>query len=290
MRLARALVGASVFVAGGLVLTMPSVAHAGIEACGNIDVKANATCKVEVEGGCTAQCEPVRFEASCAAKLETQCQGQCSASATVDCQASCKGSCTGQCEANPGSLDCSASCRASCEGDCSGKCSSSGNKSECEASCKATCSGSCDAECTGTPPSATCDAKCEASCKGSCKAEANVDCQISCQSKGYAQCKANLQGGCTARCEKPEGALFCDGQYVDTGDNLKNCIAALDAYLNVKVDASGSASCDNGTCEAKGEASASCNASPTEAPASSAWLLAGLGTVIGVAARRRKRA
>jgi hypothetical protein len=288
MRLDRALLAGSTLLVGAVFFAMPSVAYAGIDACGDIDVRASATCKVETSGGCTAQCTPLSFEASCAAKLDVQCKGQCNASATVDCQGSCKADCSGKCSADPGSLDCSANCQASCEGDCSGKCSSSGNQSECEASCKGSCSSSCSAQCTGTPPSATCDAKCDASCKGSCSAEANVDCQISCQSKGYASCKADLQGGCTAKCSQPSGALFCDGQYVDTGDNLQKCIDALNAILNVKVSASGSAECSGNECSAQGKASASCNAAPSEAPTANTWLLAGLGAIVSVVVRRRK--
>ena len=41
----------------------PKLAHAGLADCGNIDVSAQAQCKVEVKGGCTAKCEAVSFEA-----------------------------------------------------------------------------------------------------------------------------------------------------------------------------------------------------------------------------------
>src|SRR5438105_1420269 len=71
----------------------------------------------------------------------------------------------------------------------------------------------------------TCQAKCEASCSGSCTAKANVDCDVSCQATGYANCEAMLTGGCQAQCTTPQGALFCDGQYVDTGNNLQQCIS-----------------------------------------------------------------
>lgn len=266
----------------------PRVADAGIESCGNIDVKAEAQCKVETSGGCTAQCTPLKFEAACSAKLETQCKGTCKATASVDCKTSCTGSCKGKCEADPGSLDCSGSCKASCEGDCSGKCSSSGNKSECEASCKATCSGSCDAKCTGTPPSATCEAKCNASCEGSCEAEANIDCQVSCQSKGYAECKANLEGGCKAKCTEPSGALFCDGQYVDTGNNLSNCVDALNAYLKAHVQASGSAECEGNSCSAEGKASAQCSSQPGESSPTGLWPFGVLAAVAAAGIRRRR--
>jgi MYXO-CTERM domain-containing protein len=263
---------------------------AGLEACGNIDVSANATCKVETQGGCTAKCEPVNFELACAAKLEAQCNGECTATADVQCAATCKADCTGQCTANPGNLDCNASCEGRCDGDCEAKCASNGNKSECVASCKACCSGHCDAQCTGKPPTASCEAKCEGSCQGSCEAKANVDCQVSCQSKLYAGCKSSLSGGCTTQCSKPEGALFCDGEYVDTGNNLQNCIDALNAVLNVKVQASGSASCAGNECNAEGTASASCASAPATDGVNGGAIFAGLGLVAVAATRRRKRA
>ena len=260
-----------------VVAFAPLDAQAGIEACGNINVSASADCKVEVSGGCPAMCEPINFTASCYA----DCSGQCNVTADVGCTGSCEADCSGSCEANPGSFDCQASCEGTCGADCEANCSDN----QCVASCKATCEGECSGSCQGTPPSATCEAKCSASCQGSCKAEVNADCQVSCQGS----CSAELSGGCKAECEKPEGALFCDGQYVDHGGNLEECIAALNAILNVKVDASASASCSGNSCEAEGEVSASCahNEGPVS-PWSAGWaaaFLAGLGVTI----RRRRR-
>jgi MYXO-CTERM domain-containing protein len=287
MRLVSSILISAVSAVGALV-AFQGVAHAGLESCGNIQVSADAQCKVETMGGCTAQCTPISFQGACSASLETSCNGTCNVMVDVSCQDSCVTDCSGTCTANPGSLDCSANCKGTCEADCTGKCSASANQAECEGSCKSCCGGHCDAQCTGTPPSATCDAKCSASCQGSCSGKANLDCQISCQSKGYASCEGNLMGGCTAQCTQPSGALFCDGQYVDTGNNLQNCIDALNAILKIKVTASGEASCDGGVCQASGMASASCAASPGEAPLSGGFLFAGLG-LAAIAARRSKR-
>lgn len=275
------------FVALSFVAARP--AHAGLEACNNIDVSASAQCTVVTQGGCTTQCEPVRMQLACAGKLEAQCNGQCNAQADVSCSGSCKADCVGQCQANPGQLDCRASCVGRCEADCSGHCSSSSNQAECAASCKATCGGHCDAKCSGTPPSASCDAKCDASCNGSCEGKANIDCQVQCQSKSYAACEADLSGGCKTRCTRPDGALFCDGQYVDAGDNLQKCIDALNAILNVKVQASGSAQCANNECTAEGNATASCVASPSGAPIDPRVLACGVGTMVVAWYRRRSR-
>ena len=113
---ARALSAAA--LAGALFLA-PTAAHAGIEACGNIDVKANANCKVEVKGGCTAQCEPVRFEAACAGKFQAKCDGRCTANVTTQCTGTCGGSCNATCNASTRACSlCAEACNANCNGNC----------------------------------------------------------------------------------------------------------------------------------------------------------------------------
>ena len=276
------------------ILLATTEARAGLDACGNIDVHADALCKVVTQGGCTAQCTPLSFEAACSGKLEVKCNGTCNASADVSCSGSCNTDCSAKCQVNPGTYDCAGSCAASCDADCTGKCSASagdgGAQADCQAQCKATCDGHCNVSCTGTPPSASCDTKCKASCEGSCSGKANIDCQLNCQSQGYAQCKTDLSGGCTAQCSKPEGAVFCDGNYVDSGNNLQNCIEALNAILHVKVDAS--ASCSGNSCQAQAKAAATCAASPTSdyTPVNGAVLGAGLGLAALTFRRRRKTA
>jgi hypothetical protein len=92
--------------------------------------------------------------------------------------------------------------------------------------------------------------------------DASAECRIDCRAELEGQCESELKGKCEIACEEPEGALFCDGQYVDHGDNLKNCIAALNAVLKVNVKASGSADadCSGNSCEAnaEGKVSSSC--------------------------------
>jgi MYXO-CTERM domain-containing protein len=151
-------------------------------------------------------------------------------------------------------------------------------------------SAECDASCTGKGPSVDCKARCEASCQGSCTGEARAECQVDCQAEGYVKCEGDLKVDCEAQCSKPEGALFCDSQYVDNGGNLAKCQAAIEAWLeaNAKFEASGSASCENGSCEAEGEASASCATVPG-GPAGGAVALFGM-IVAGAALGRRRRA
>lgn len=284
---------ASLAVVPVLVLA-PRLARAGLEACNNIHVSASAECKLETSGGCTAMCEPTRFEAACAGKLTSQCDGECSASADVDCTGSCEATCQGQCEANPGSFDCRGSCTASCGADCDAQCSGSaggsGAQGSCKATCEANCGAKCDAQCTGTPPSATCEGKCRASCEGSCRGKASARCQIDCQAKLEGSCKAELEGGCKARCEQPEGALFCDGQYVDTGNRLQECIDALRATYDIQVQGSASAQCSGNQCTGEAEGSVSCAASTRTPPVAPAVaMLALVGAAIARNARRGRR-
>jgi len=121
-----------------------------------------------------------------------------------------------------------------------------------------------------------------------------MSCQAECQGKLSANCQSELKGGCEAACKKPEGALFCDGQYVDHGGNMKDCIAALNAMLTVKVDASASASleCANGKCEAEAEAGCSLSVANQPSDGSAPYalgLLGALGALVFGRYRRRQK-
>lgn len=240
----------------------PRLAHAGLESCGNINVKADAKCEVQVEGGCTAMCTPVSFKAACEGKAVVSCDGECSGTIEASCTGSCETDCSASCSADPGNYSCTGSCEGSCGADCDAQCAgeaSGGTASgSCKANCQANCNAKCSAQCTGTPPTATCDAKCTASCKGKCQAKVTGKCQVDCQAKFDAvKCEADLKGGCDVQCQDPKGAIFCDGQYVDSGGNLEKCADALNAILNLKFEASGSAECSGNQCNAEGSASVS---------------------------------
>src|SRR4029079_8494531 len=136
-----------------------------------------------------------------------------------------------------------------------------------------------------------CKAKCQASCGGSCDADANMDCQVDCQSKSFVKCETDLTGGCTTACSKPDGALFCDGQYVDVGDQLDKCVADLKALLQIEVTgyAYGDAQCSGGSCTAEGEAGCSCaQAGAGESSSGSALGFLGAIAAFGLAMSRRK--
>ena len=288
----RALLLASVIAYG--VSYGAGSAQAGIEACGDIDVEAEAQCEVIPPGvQCEGMCTPLTFEAACTAELSIECRGMCTDLPSVQCQGECSGGCEASCsDFEPGQFDCQASCQADCAGRCEASCSASQDGSSCMARCEGSCSASCDASCDVELPSADCSASCEASCEGSCEADANFDCQVDCQADGFAQCEAELMGGCMLACDAQEGALFCDGQYVDHGDNLKRCVDALRAALDIEVEgyAEGDASCDGNACMASGEAGVSCvAASPGPARGvggGPALLLLALGGLIRLRRRR----
>ncbi len=268
-----------------------------IAACGNIDVEANAMCEVDTTGGCTARCTPVAFEAQCDVNGAIQCKGMCQASASADCTASCDvTSCEAECTANPPMFDCSANCSVSAQAMCDGQCAAGSGHASCVAQCQASVKARCDASCQGQPGSVDCHAQCQASCQGECDVKANASCDVSCQDSLHASCTSELTGGCQAKCTAPQGALFCNGQYVDYGNNLQKCEQALQDALNIQVmasgEASGTSSCDstNG-CQAQGQAKASvsCALAPdVTGSARSGWILAALG-LAAFGARRRRR-
>jgi hypothetical protein len=105
------------------------------------------------------------------------------------------------------------------------------------------------------------------SCSGECRADVNMDCQIDCQSDLYAECKVDFQGGCETQCESPSGAIFCDGQFIETS-NIDNCVDALRDLLNASVEFEA---------EASGSASVSC--AVTDEPAGPAGR--GAGALLG---------
>ena len=276
----------------------PNAAQAGIGACGDIHVEAEAMCEVVAPGAtCEGMCEPIAVRAACAAQLAASCTGKCDDLPSVSCEGECSGDCMAECtKLDPGELDCQGSCEADCDGRCAAHCEADSNKGECEASCQGSCSASCEGSCDVELPEADCDAHCEASCQGSCEADANFDCQADCQAEGSADCEAEVTGGCEVECKGTEGALFCDGQYIDHGDHLDMCIAALRAALDIQVmsEASGMASCGDGKgCSAEGEASAKVTSAcavttPGRRRNQSSMVFAGLWLLTGLIGMRRR--
>jgi MYXO-CTERM domain-containing protein len=273
------------------VLSLSQSAHAqDLASCGNVYLADQAQCTViPPTAQCDVMCTPISLEASCAADLHVACEGKCNVDIDAACNLDCSASCMASCNVDPGSFDCTAQCQGECAGDCDAQCGKPGAAAHCSASCKASCTGSCNASCKVVPPSASCQGRCDASCKGSCHAKANVDCNVKCQASGYVDCEARLMGGCEAACKTQKGALFCEGQFVDTS-NLDECVAALKKALDVNVQgyAEGESSCDAGTCQAHGSAGASC-AVTAVGSGHSRGALALVGIFgLGVFARRRR--
>jgi hypothetical protein len=268
-------------------------AEAGIEACGNIHVEATAECEAVVTGGCETRCTPIAMEASCAGQLQVECNGECTATAMASCTASCDiAKCEAACEVDPPKYTCAGNCNAEGEAHCNGECSANANRSECQAACEANFSAQCDIACEGEEGSVDCEAKCEAICEGSCSGEAKADCQIECQtaSDNFASCKAEMTGGCETACQDPDGAIFCDTQYVDHNGNVDQCLQAIETAIQYEARGSASGSCSNGQCQgqAEGEASASCAFAPNGGGSSGALVaIAGALGLAGLARRRR---
>jgi hypothetical protein len=259
----------------------PQLASAqdGLDACGNIHVEAQAECEVIPPSvDCESMCTPVSVRASCSAQLAAECDGSCSELPSVDCTGQCVADCSAECTVDPGEFDCQGACEADCSGHCAAGCAADADEASCMAACEGNCSASCEGSCDVELPEADCDGRCEASCEGSCEVDANLDCQIDCQAEAQADCEAELTGGCKVDCESEEGALFCDGQYVDHGDNLQQCLDAL-RNLDVEVQAEAHG-------EARGEASASCGVAQPGAPAKGAPSWSVLGLLLALAYRR----
>lgn len=270
-------------------------ARAGIvDSCGLIEINADTKCEMRVEGGCTTSCTPINFTAECSAQLYVDCNGGCNATIDAQCTATCGATCSAECMVDPAKFDCAASCKADCSGSCDARCAGAADTNRCRSSCQSTCDGECNARCEVTPPSADCQAKCDASCSGSCDADVNMQCQIDCQNKSFVDCETKLEGGCKTACSKPDGALFCDGQYVEVGDKLDACVAALEEAFQIKVTgyAYGDAQCSGNSCTAEAGAGCSCAqvaAGGAHESTGTALGLLGAFAAFGLAAGRRKK-
>jgi MYXO-CTERM domain-containing protein len=266
------LLTAMALAAATLVIT-PKTADAGIEACGDIYLAAGAECELVAPGAsCATQCTPISVEVSCAAQLQVECSVECTGSASVECTGSCQGGCEAQCNVDPGSFECATYCTADCAAGCEATCSDS----QCNSTCEANCSASCDTDCKVVPAQADCKASCEGSCSGSCTADSTFTCQNACSASGYAGCTTDLTGGCETDCMATEGALFCDGQYVDVEGDLDACVNALRDALSIEVTGYADLECQGGSCQAEAGASCSVSGSTEEALGSLGLLMLAL--------------
>lgn len=238
--------------------------------CGKfaLDASGSLSCKIEVEGGCKAQCTPLSFKAGCT--------GGCTASASTSCTGSCGEQCIAEC--NPELLDCFAGCHAECDADVQALCEAKDPNANCAEQAVAQCDMHCETACE-VPPS-NCQDHCITCCNGGCQTVANFDCDF--------DCFAELKGGCDVQCSKPSGAIFCNGQYVYASD-ISACIQYL-ATQGIEVDASASATvtCSGGDCDLSTLVDSGCAAAPNRRGDAEGLLFFGMiGLGLAVARRRR---
>jgi hypothetical protein len=95
------------------------------------------------------------------------------------------------------------------------------------------------------------------------------------------------------------GAIFCDGNYVSTG-NINQCVSALNSMLSTQINvmASATTTCDGGDCTTTGTVNAKSSCSIASSPGAGGnsgpgalWPIGvGLAAVIGGLRRRSRRA
>ena len=149
----------------GLAVTATSTARADDAGnpCGAFDFSQGIDCKVEVSGGCTADCTPL--------KLEVGCKGGCTTEVPPDstCTTYCDSSCSSTC--NPSAIDCEAGCHGECDQSMTDICKQKTPTADCVTQAKAQCDVHCQQSCSGAPSS--CPGQCQACCVGSCTGQIN---------------------------------------------------------------------------------------------------------------------
>jgi hypothetical protein len=232
----------AILIAVGVALLLPGIARAqdASTPCGKFDFSSGLSCRIEVSGGCTANCSPLSFEAACT--------GGCTSMTTTTCVDTCGTTCVAMC--NPQLLDCFAGCHAECDQPTVDQCRQSHPTDDCTTTARAQCDIHCKDSCQ-VPPN-NCQEHCTKCCTGSCNTQTNFDCDFS--------CFAQVQGGCDVQCQRPEGAIFCNGQYVYASD-VTACIAYLATRgIQVDVSARASAQCDLSGCHGTGASVSGCSA------------------------------
>ena len=259
----------------GALLVMalvPDRAMAGVPECNGIRLEDAQGCELRGSLDCEAGCSDVKFQLACSASLHAECRGGCSVEPEIGCTDDCSAVCKEQCDFGI-DIQCTHNCFNECQGVCGEECRDADDPKQCRASCEATCDGECDTRCESLVD-APCYTHCQECCHGSCTAQLNMDCQIECQTQAFAECETDFKGECAASCEG-DGAIFCDGEYIASGDQAAQCAAALATRGMAEIDAAGDVSTSGG-----------CSLGPS-APAGSAPLLALLLVGLGASQRRR---
>ena len=266
------------------MLVAPSSAFAGIPECGGLRLEDVTACElrgsVDCEGGCSRLGV---YKKACATKLHTVCRSECTVSADITCTDECTGMCQQECDRGV-PVTCIHNCFGECVGSCDAQCAGAADGERCRASCEATCDGECDIQCAPVVD-ASCYQHCIECCGGSCGAQANMDCQTTCQDQQFEDCEYDFEVDCMASCSA-EGALFCDGEYVLSGDQLLTCVNALiDRGIggDIQIEAEGTVSLGGG------DTSVGCSVPSSQRPRQAApWAALGLFGLGGLLRRRRR--
>jgi MYXO-CTERM domain-containing protein len=261
-----------------------TTASAGIPECGGIRLEDAGNCEIRGEIECEAGCDDLGvYKKACATKLHTVCREDCTLLAEPVCEDECTTACASDCDRGI-NITCIHNCFGECVGGCDAQCEGAADMAQCRASCEATCDGECDIQCEPVVD-ASCYQHCVECCHGSCGARANMDCQTTCQDKEFEDCEYELRVDCDASCSG-SGALFCDGEYVLSGDELNDCIQALIARGIGALEFAGEVEGKVGL--GSESASAGCQlGAPGGVPVGAAWWPFALGTAVFWRRRRR---
>jgi hypothetical protein len=258
-------------------------AQAGVPECGNVRLEDAGSCEIKGSVQCQAGCSELGvYKKACATKLHTVCRSECTLSADATCTDSCTERCSADCDIGVNVI-CVHNCFGECVGACDVKCAAAEDREQCQATCEATCDGECDIKCKPLVDG-DCYQHCIECCGGSCTAQANMDCQTTCQDEEFEECEYEFRAECDGSCSG-SGALFCDGEYVLSGEELPACVNALVARGIGAVDLRGEASLEVKAGDVDGGCSVA--GAPGLAGRFAAWAL--VPVLLGVR-RRRERA
>ncbi len=269
-----------------VALGLPSDAQANhLDGCNGIwlEVEAAASCEVVPVEECEVKCTEVSMELVCASRLTTECEGGCVAEASVECRSGCEETCVPSCveqEAADQPPNCMGLCMSDCQMDCNVTCEGGVCRSQCAQICSSDCHDKCNAE-----PEPVCEPVCETACWGSCEGSASVDCQISCQSELFTQCEADTSQECVEDCDTSGFAIFCDGQFLASADDLESCAAEIEDSFEIHLEFQA---------EVEAEASADgwfgCAINPSSRPTLPLGLIAFMGGFAWLRHKQRKLA
>lgn len=103
-----------------------------------------------------------------------------------------------------------------------------------------------------------CTNKCKTSCGASCTVQSDTDCSVACET----ECTTQTKGACTTKCTTTEGALFCDGQFINPSVDLSKCVTEIESvgqkvagWVSVSGSGSGTVTVATSGCTASNTAS-----------------------------------